>query len=382
MTTDTGTAGAKPPAIPATPTPTPTPTTEPGDAPPHRAWLEIACTASADVAPRLLPELARPILTEPPPGTEAPPGFFLRGTGPAQPTLSVQLALGPHNSERAWEYADRARRLARRLGPVKVTTGPARLVPLTGSVFDGPALAPFTRGVLAGVCPALLAVAEAGERSGPALLTAAAELMTAHLRGVSASGAPGPREYEENREGVPLGFLSYRSHAEAFVAGSRAPEAARDALSKQYARVATTLESLVEAVLAQSEDRGPVVSRPARQWCEGVRTAKPAAADLFRTGSELVLREEEEGLDATALDESAFHRIVGSSGGLRDFLNRDPAFLAARLLTSLLYLGLYSAGITLAERYFLCYSVSRACEVLYNTDALTVLSGLAGARNF
>ncbi|MFJ1745741.1 hypothetical protein ACIOJD_05780 [Streptomyces sp. NPDC088116] len=376
MTTDTGKAGARPSTTPATPG------TAPAGPSPHRAWLEISCTASADIAPRLLPDLARPLLTEPPPGTEAPPGFFLRGTGPAQPTLSVQLALGPQHGERAWEYADRARRLARRLGPVKVTTGPARLVPLTGSVFAGPALAPFTREVLADVCPALLAVAEAGERGRPALLTAAAELMTAHLRGVSTSGAPGPREYEENREGVPLGFLSYRSHAEAFAASSRAPEAARNALGKQYARVAAPMESLVEAVLAQSEDRGPVVSRPARQWCEGVRTAKPAAADLFRTGSELILREEKEEPDATALDESAFHRIVGSSGGLRDFLNRDPAFLAARLLTSLLYLGLHSAGITLAERYFLCYAVSRACEILYETDALTVLSGLAGARTF
>lgn len=357
-----------------------TPTKDPGDARPQREWLEIALTTTAGTAPRLLPGIVRPLLTEPPAGAAAPPGFFVRGTGPGQPTMSVQLAMGAQLGEQAQEYTARARLLARRLGQVEVTLGPARLVPLTGSVFDGPSLAPFTREVLATVCPALLAVGKAGEQGRPALLAAAAALMAAHLRGVSVSGAPGPREYEENRDGVPLGFLSYRSHAEAFLASSPNPQAARDMVSEKYARVATTMEGLVDAVLAQSEGRGPVVSRPARQWFEGVRPAKPTATDLFRTGSELVVRDKP-AQDGTALDESSFHRIVSASGGLRDFLNRDPAFLAARLLTSLLYLGLHSAGIALAERYFLCYAVSRACEVLYETDALAVLSGLAGVRN-
>ncbi|CAM5509974.1 hypothetical protein STAFG_6032 [Streptomyces afghaniensis 772] len=373
----------------------PTPRTDAGSTAHHRQWLEIALTAPPGTADLLLAGIVRPLLTEPP-ATDAPtPAFFVRGTGPAQPTLSVQLALGPEDGETAREYAARARELAGRLGSgagtgaggrvgteVQVVTGPARLVPLTGSVFDGPALAPFTRTVLADLCPALLAVGAAGEAGRPALLAAAAALMAAHLRGVSASGAPTAQDYELGRDGVPLGFLSYRSHAEAFLATSRNPQAARSAMSEQYARVAPTLLGLVDAVLTQCEGRGPVVSEPARQWFEAVRPAKPTATDLFRSGTELRLLGDEEEQDATALDESAFHRIVGASDGLRDFLNRDPAFLAARLLTSLLYLGLHSAGLTLTERYFLCYAVSRACEVLYETDALTVLSGLAGVHRF
>ncbi|MFH8659665.1 hypothetical protein [Streptomyces afghaniensis] len=371
------------------------PGTDAGSTAHPRQWLEIALTAPPDTADLLLAGIVRPLLTEPPATDAPPPAFFVRGTGPAQPTLSVQLALGPEDGEAAREYATRARELAGRLGAgagtgsrgrvgteVRVVTGPARLVPLTGSVFDGPALAPFTRTVLADLCPALLAVGAAGEAGRPALLAAAAALMAAHLRGVSASGAPTARDYELGRDGVPLGFLSYRSHAEAFLATSRNPQAARSAMSEQYERVAPTLLGLVEAVLAQCEGRGPVVSEPARQWFEAVRPAKPTATDLFRSGDELRLLEDDEEQDATALDESAFHRIVGASDGLRDFLNGDPAFLAARLLTSLLYLGLHSAGLTLTERYFLCYAVSRACEVLYETDALTVLSGLAGVRRF
>jgi hypothetical protein len=372
-----------------------TPGTDAGSTAHPRQWLEIALTAPPGTADLLLAGIVRPLLTEPPATDAPPPAFFVRGTGPAQPTLSVQLALGPEDGEAAREYATRARELAGRLGAgagtgsrgrvgteVQVVTGPARLVPLTGSVFDGPALAPFTRTVLADLCPALLAVGAAGEAGRPALLAAAAALMAAHLRGVSASGAPTARDYELGRDGVPLGFLSYRSHAEAFLATSRNPQAARSAMSEQYARVAPTLLGLVDAVLAQCEGRGPVVSEPARQWFEAVRPAKPTATDLFRSGDELRLLGDDEEHDATALDESAFHRIVGASDGLRDFLNGDPAFLAARLLTSLLYLGLHSAGLTLTERYFLCYAVSRACEVLYETDALTVLSGLAGVRRF
>jgi hypothetical protein len=370
------------------------PGTDAGSTAHPRQWLEIALTAPPGTADLLLAGIVRPLLTEPPATDAPPPAFFVRGTGPAQPTLSVQLALGPEDGEAAHEYATRARELAGRLGAgagtgargragtdVQVVTGPARLVPLTGSAFGGPALAPFTRTVLADLCPALLAVGAAGEAGRPALLAAAAALMAAHLRGVSASGAPTARDYELGRDGVPLGFLSYRSHAEAFLATSRNPQAARSAMGEQYTRVAPTLLGLVDSVLAQCEGRGPVVSEPARQWFEAVRSAKPTATDLFRSGDELRLLDEEE-QDATALDESAFHRIVGASDGLRDFLNRDPAFLAARLLTSLLYLGLHSAGLTLTERYFLCYAASRACEVLYETDALTVLSELAGVRRF
>lgn len=345
-----------------------------------REWLEIALAAPAESLPLLLRSVVRPLLTEPPAGAAPPPAFFLRGTGPSQPAVSVQIAAGPPDGERATEYAERAERLAADLDAVVVTTGPARMVPLAGSVFDGPALAPFTRDLLAGVAPALLSVVAAGERGRAALLAAAAELMVAHLRGATASGAPTAQDYEENREGVPLGFLSYRSHAEAFVASSRDPEGARKALDAQYARVAPDLERMVATVLAQCEGRGPLVSAPAQLWYEAVRAAKPVATGHFGTGSALVLTEDPAEQDAHALDESSFHRIVSASDGLRDFLNRDPAFLAARLLTSLLYAGLHSAGISLAERYFLCYAVSRSCEVLFATDALTVLSALAGAR--
>jgi hypothetical protein len=323
----------------------------------------------------------RPLLREAPvPGAEPAPGFFVRGVGAAVPALVVQLELPP-DGDRAARYAARARELAAGLDtPVRVTDGPAALVPLAGSVFDGPALGPVTRGVLAAVSPALLTATEAAEQGRPALLAAALELMSAHLRAVSVSAAPGPRQWEELREGVPLGFLSYRSHAEAFLATSRDPKAAQDMMDAKYARAAATLERLVDDVLTQCEGRGPLVSRPAQQWYEATHAAKPRLAELFRAGTELALRTEEPmdaGPDGKGLSRSAFHRMVEGSDGLRDFLDRDPSFLATRLLTSLLYLSLGSIGIALAERYFLCYAVSRACESIFETDALTVLASLA-----
>ncbi|GHF86042.1 lantibiotic dehydratase C-terminal domain-containing protein [Streptomyces griseosporeus] len=363
-------------------------TSGPGQAPAEAAhaagaaWLEIGLDAPADAVPALVAGVVRPLLREPAePGAEPAPGFFLRGVGAAQPALVVQLEVTP-GTDLAEPYAARARALAAGLGlPVQVAAGPATLVPLAGSVFAGAALGPVTRAALAAVCPALLAATEAAEQGRPALLASAVELMSAHLRAVSVSAAPGPRQWEELREGVPLGFLSYRSHAEAFLASSRDPKAAQAMMDAKYTRAAATLERLVDGVLTQCEERGPVVSLPARQWYEAMRAAKPAVTELFRAGTDLALDTEEQppdtGPDGKGLSESAFHRIVEGSDGLRDFLDRDPSFLATRLLTSLLYLSLSSVGIALAERYFLCYAVSRACESIFDTDALTVLSGLA-----
>ncbi|MFE3326087.1 lantibiotic dehydratase C-terminal domain-containing protein [Streptomyces sp. NPDC059176] len=347
-----------------------------------REWLEVALSAPPKALPDLLRSVVRPLLAGPPSGAAPPHAFFLRGTGPAQPLLSVQIAQEPPRSVWGTECTERATRLAAHLDGVEVTTGPARLVPLAGSAFGGRALAPVTRDFLAEASPAVLSLVTAGERGRPALLASAAHLMAAHLRGATAAGAPTAQDYEEGREGVPLGFLSYRSHAEAFVASSRDPEGARKALDAQYARVAPDLERTVAAVLAQCEGRGPLVSRPARDWYEAVRAAKPVATGLFATGTDLVLTEEPAETDVHALDGSTFHRIVSASDGLRDFLDREPSFLSTRLLTSLLYACLHSAGISLAERYFLCYSVSRACEAIFRTDALAVLSTLADAQRF
>nr|AQM75226.1 NosO [Streptomyces sp.] len=337
-------------------------------------WLEIRLTGTAPDRDRLLREVARPLLTSMAPDR---PGFFLPAPGTAPSIAALCVQLRPETEEESRACLSQARERARAIGGIEVTAGPARLVPLAGSVFAGPRLGPVTRSVLASACPALLELTVAAERGRPALLWAATELMAAHLRGVSTAGPATVQQLMEGREGVPLGFLSYRSHAEAFVASSRDPQGAQAMLEQKYERVAPRVEPLVEGVLAQAEGRGPVVSPAAATWFQAVHPVKAEVTEDFRAGR---LRLQDEGPDPANvgnLKESSFHRVVAGSDGLQRFLNEDPTFLATRLLTSLLYVGLQAGGIALAERYFLCYAVSRACEALFGVNALAVVTALA-----
>ncbi|MGY1455961.1 hypothetical protein [Streptomyces sp. SS8] len=340
-------------------------------------WLEIRLTGAAADRERLLQEVARPLLTAVAPER---PGFFLPvpGAGPSTAALCVQLRPGGRKESRA--CLSQARERARAIGRVEVTAGPARLVPLAGSVFAGPRLGPVTRSVLASACPALLELTVASERGRPALLWAAAELMAAHLRGVSTAGPATVQQLVEGREGVPLGFLSYRSHAEAFIASSRDPQGAQAMLEQKYERIAYQLEPLVDGVLAQAEGRGPVVSPAAATWFQAVHPVKAEVTEDFRAGRLWLQDEGPDPANGVGLKDSSFHRVVAGSDGLQRFLNEDPAFLATRLLTSLLYAGLDAGGIALAERYFLCYAVSRACEALFEVNALAVVTALARGR--
>ncbi|UVS78663.1 lantibiotic dehydratase C-terminal domain-containing protein [Actinokineospora sp. UTMC 2448] len=241
--------------------------------------------------------------------------------------------------------------------------GPATTVPLAGPVFSGPELGPATREVLAGVTPALLDLP--ADRAG--LTALALDLMTAHLPAVSRPGAQG---------GPPLSFLSYRSHAEAFVVTSRDPAAARHALDSRYAAVRDTVEARVAGILRDGE-----IPAGARRWHDVAKAAKPGITELFRAGG-IRAHTEYAGDHLRERDDfagSRFHQIAGASADLQDYLGGDPGFLATRLLTSLLYLTLHSIGLSLADRYVLCHVVSRACESVYDVESVAVLSGIASA---
>jgi hypothetical protein len=349
--------------------------------PAQPSWLQLAVAAPGARQDRIIVDVIGPFLAATVHGGAAAGGLFLREPGnPGQSRLIVQLqARGDGHDARA-----ALGRLAADVGadPDRAVRA-ATVVPLAGSVFVGAALASATRDFLVRITPTLVALTASGAAGRSDRLAGALDLMAAHLPAVGRSAAPGADNVVSLLRGAPLSFLSFRSHAEAFIATSRDPVAARQALDGRFEAVREPLQQRVAAVLAQTEDRGPTVSLPASRWDAAVRAAKPTIVAHFSSGAlavqpdDVAVRLDGAGR-ADAFAASSFHALAGSSPQLQRYLQSDATFLAVRLLTSLLYLSLHHLGISLLERYFLCHATSRACESLFDVDPLAVLAGLSG----
>ncbi|WP_433347492.1 hypothetical protein [Micromonospora sp. CA-111912] len=251
---------------------------------------------------------------------------------------------------------------------------PARLVPLAGPVFGGAALPALTRTFLHRVGPALVQLAQEGRGQRRSMLQAALPVMAAQLKAQGPSAAPGAENLTLN--GVPLGFLSFRSHAEAFFATCRDPAAARAAMDGRYHGARAGIDRTVAAVFEAAET-GSLRDGPAGLWYATACAAKAEFMSAFRAAELTVSAPPDPTRHGNDLAHSRFHRKAGASTTLQTYIQGDPAFLAVRLCTSLLYLGLHTAGLTLAERYFLCHVIGRACESLSGTDALSILDDLS-----
>lgn len=330
------------------------------------SWVELTCRSPEVGPPQLVAMHLLPFLTAERSTGRIRAAVLLRElAGGDRPSMSLQLQ--PSDGDEPG-LLRRCAAIESGLPSTRVTAGSAVEVPLARSGFDGPGLAAATRAFLSEVNPVVMPMAATVDEA--ARLTAALDLMAAHLAAVASSTVPGPRG------GAPVSFLSLRSHAEGFFAAARDPAAARRAFDDRYDAVRDQVVGRTAEVVAQVRGTGPEVSAAARSWSEAVRVAKPAVAADFDAGRVRAP------VDAPRpgggkLDDSAFHRAVRASAGLSTYLAQDPQFLATRLLTSLLYLTFHTTGVSLVQRYFLCHSVSRACETLFEVDAREVLDSIA-----
>jgi hypothetical protein len=204
--------------------------------------------------------------------------------------------------------------------------------------------------------------------------------MIGHLPAVAGS-VTGTDDIRDSLGDLPLSFLSFRSHAEAFLATCRDPSDARAAMERRYQTVGPVVERKVSSILANVRDGlAPGGAAVWRGWHDATAAAKPMIAGRFAAGDIATVAPPDTDHRSAAAEFAAneFHGTLGQSGDLLRFLGTDPDFLAARLLTSLLYLSLHNIGVALVERYFLCYAVSRACESLFGVDAVDLLVQLVG----
>jgi hypothetical protein len=165
--------------------------------------------------------------------------------------------------------------------------------------------------------------------------------------------------------GVSRGYVSFRAHAEVFLAGTTAPEDLREAWQRAYRQAAPMLrERLTRATTGES-------SEPARLWLDALATVRARGFALV-DGDRLRMDNAPAGRPVPP-EVSPFLRELITNDDFHERFMPSPAFRRYRLLLNLLYLHLTRIGIRPAERYLLAHLVSNTVENVFGVDPVAVL---------
>lgn len=338
---------------------------------------EFRIYTEAGTQDSLLSTAVEPFLTHVRTQGLAEEAFFLRDVADGRPRLRVCVEaapqIGPEGAALARALAESVRQNGTSLQTVLVLP---RRPWLESSPFRGPAADALVAGFLSRATPLLLEGVTAVHNREDLRIALALDLMIAQLPGVSFSRLdPGRYTASSPVEGLPMAFLSLRSHADGFFIMSRNPQQAREMMERRYGPHAERFEHRVRAILEQLDRGGEVVSEAADRWHRLVVPSMARAGSLIRSG-ELEFGESAAGGylgDTQDISVSRFHQVVQEDKRFQKFMHTDSGFQSMRVMMSLLYLSLHCLGLRLVDRYFLCHGVSRACESVFGVDASDLL---------
>ncbi|QUQ68706.1 thiopeptide maturation pyridine synthase [Kutzneria sp. CA-103260] len=168
--------------------------------------------------------------------------------------------------------------------------------------------------------------------------------------------------------GFARGFVSFRSHAEAFLSWMPEGEGLRPAWQRHHEQHAEALTSRVQAVLATVDGAGPCVPF-VRPWVEVMRPYWRRGAELIE--SDLLRLAPAPSPDsaehAERMRRSPLHRAR------KDVVVDQVWFAKYRLMLNYTYLHLTRLGLAPAERFLLCHLAANAAEDLYGRPAAEVV---------
>lgn len=175
--------------------------------------------------------------------------------------------------------------------------------------------------------------------------------------------------------GIFRSFLSFRSHAEAFLCGYPEGAGLRPAWRRHSQRVTPALADRVGALVAGLDGTRPTPAR-VRDWVGALRPYRDRAVELIAADPAALPAGDEPGEhDLAAL--SPFHRrLFGHPGWARTRASTD--FRVYRLMINLTYLTLTRAGVTPIERFLLCHLAADAVEARYGHSAFDLAGRSAG----
>jgi len=174
---------------------------------------------------------------------------------------------------------------------------------------------------------------------------------------------------------IRTGFISFRSHAEAFLYASSDPDGIRRRFDRHYREQAPALTRLVDAVIATLDrDTGQVPF--VAEWVAVMKPFRDRAEPLIRAGL-LRLGRSKPGEPAEAPPtDSPMHQLMNQSEPFRRLFD-DPAFQCYRLTLNYTYLHMARLGVMGLARYQLCHLAANAVEEALGLRALQMVEDLA-----
>nr|5W98_A Chain A, PbtD [Planobispora rosea]5W99_A Chain A, PbtD [Planobispora rosea] len=161
--------------------------------------------------------------------------------------------------------------------------------------------------------------------------------------------------------GITGGFVSFRSHAEAFLAGAAG---LRERWEAEYRTRAEALRAQVAAVVTGTP-RG-------RAWTGLLDGFAGRGDELIASGA---LTVEPASPTAAAEPDTEFHRALRANRTWHDEVLRSPSFRRYRLLLNLTYLQMSRLGVTAVQRSLLCHFAASAVEEEYGVSAIEIAVG-------
>ena len=180
---------------------------------------------------------------------------------------------------------------------------------------------------------------------------------------------------------IRSGFVSFRSHAEAFLHHSSDPAWARAQFDHRYERNRQALGRLVRGVLETLDRGGSGRVLFVSEWVELLRPFWVRAATLAESGQlGPALGQPPENPPAHGRGQSPLHQTMRDSDVFRRRFFDDPQFQRYRLTLNYTYLEMARLGVMGYARYLLCHLAANAVEETLGVDALQMIEGVvAGA---
>jgi Lantibiotic biosynthesis dehydratase C-term len=166
---------------------------------------------------------------------------------------------------------------------------------------------------------------------------------------------------------ITRGFISYRSHAEAFLARTGKAVAAREVFERRYQEIRSELACRLRAVLS-TLDGSPQPVPFVREWTAVMQRYRARGEALIRSGN-LSFATPPGTQGPPELSE--FHSLLVSSGAY-DALSRSTSFLCYRLILNYTYLHLTRLGVRPIDRFLLCHLAANAVEDAFGVSAMDI----------
>jgi hypothetical protein len=172
--------------------------------------------------------------------------------------------------------------------------------------------------------------------------------------------------------GLTRGFVSFRSHAEAFLSGTPGAQRYRAVWQDRYAERADQLRERIDEVLATLDGTGDVPL--VRDWVSAVRPIHRRSTQLISVGT---LLSDEPAPPPGTNGVSPFHDVLLSGPTYSTEIRNSLWFRGYRVMLNCLYLQFTRHGVRPVDRMLLCHLVANAVEERIGTTALDLVAGRA-----